>query len=94
MYNCHPQPSHQLPFDQGVQIVISPSTVVYVPELNRVIYQYFASIETQLVVMTSSEWRQNIFLKLSGYFDPHKVKISNPADMNPKSYLSCKQLLT
>ena len=37
MYDCHPQPWHQLPFDQGVQIVISPSSVVYVPELIRVI---------------------------------------------------------
>ena len=27
-----------------------------------------------------------------GYFDPHKLKISNPAYMNPKSHLSCKQL--
>ena len=24
MYDCHPQPSHQLPFDQGVQINIYP----------------------------------------------------------------------
>ena len=24
MYNCHPQPSHQLPFDQGAQIKIYP----------------------------------------------------------------------
>ena len=55
MYDCHPQPSHQLPFDQGVQIVISPSSVVYVPELIRVIQRYFASIETQSVVMTSSK---------------------------------------
>ena len=53
MYDCHPQPSHQLPFDQGFQIVISPSSVVYVPELIRP--RYFASIETQSVVMTSSE---------------------------------------
>ena len=29
MYNCHPQLSHQLSFDQGVQIVITPSSVVY-----------------------------------------------------------------
>ena len=28
MYDCHPQPLHQLPFDQRVQI----SLVVYVPE--------------------------------------------------------------
>ena len=37
MFDCHPQPSHHLPFDQGVQIVISPSSVVYVPELIKVI---------------------------------------------------------
>ena len=33
MYDCHPQPSHQLPFDQGFLTVISPSSVVHAPEL-------------------------------------------------------------
>ena len=32
MYQNRPSISHQLPFDQRVQIVISPSSVVYVPE--------------------------------------------------------------
>ena len=32
MYKNQPSKLHQLPFDQGVQIVISPSSVVYVPE--------------------------------------------------------------
>ena len=41
MYDCHPQLSHQLPFDQGVQIVTSPSSVVYVQELIRVIESKF-----------------------------------------------------
>ena len=55
MYDCHPQPWIQLPFDQGVQIVISPSLVVYVPELIKAILWYFASTETQSIVMTLSE---------------------------------------
>ena len=61
MYDCHPQPLHQLPFDQGVhahQSGFNPSSVVYVPELIRAILRYLASIEMQMVVMTSSELHQ------------------------------------
>ena len=57
MYDCHLLSSHQFPFDQGVQTVISPSSVVYVPELIRAIQRYFASIETRSVVMTSLEFK-------------------------------------
>ena len=66
MYDCHPQPLHQLPFDQGVEIVISPSLVVYVPELfshlavfcidrNAIGYDY-VRINRQISVHNSYEW--------------------------------------
>ena len=41
MYKNQPSKLHQLPFDQGVQIVISPSSVVYVPEPERYLMVFF-----------------------------------------------------
>ena len=35
MYDCHPQLSHQLPFDQGVQIVISPSLEPFIELVSK-----------------------------------------------------------
>ena len=35
MYQNWPSKLHQLPFDQGIQIVINPSSVVYVPQPMR-----------------------------------------------------------
>ena len=44
MYQIRPSKLHQLPFDQGVQIVITPRSPASVPEPIGTPWQYFASI--------------------------------------------------
>ena len=54
MYNCHPQPSHQLPFDQGVQISIYPKFSGLCTRTNRSHLAVFYIDKNSIVVMASS----------------------------------------
>ena len=65
MYQNWPSKTHQLPFDQGVQIVIPPRSPASVPEpiTNQITkWQYFASIAPLRLVMITSEWFSSRFM--------------------------------